>query len=110
MRRTAGLATAVVVSGGLGLAALGLAAGAANAGPTSVPQYHWCPGDYWDPGWGYNWYYGGCHDDHHMDAWGADYSHDWWGGPPPPPPPVPWGPPPPPWAPWGPWGGPPPPP
>jgi hypothetical protein len=42
MKRTliAGLATAAVVSGGLGLAGLELAAGTAHAG-----AYHWCPGD-----------------------------------------------------------------
>jgi hypothetical protein len=95
------MTTAVLVSAGLGLAGLGLAAGTATAEPVFAPQYHWCPGDYWDPGWGFNWYGNGCHDDHHADAWGTDYSHDWWGGPPPPP----WAPPPPPppWAPpWAP--------
>jgi hypothetical protein len=40
-RGIAGLATTLLVSGGLGLAGLGLAAGTAQAvgGP-----YHWCPG------------------------------------------------------------------
>jgi hypothetical protein len=30
----------------------------AQVGP--FPQ--WCPGDFWDPGWGNNWDGGGCHD------------------------------------------------
>ena len=39
-RLAVGLATSLLVSGGLGLAGLGLAAGTAHAG-----AYHWCPGD-----------------------------------------------------------------
>jgi hypothetical protein len=58
---------------GLGLAGLGVATEAqAQRGP--FPQ--WCPGEFWDPGWGNNWDWGRC--------------HDWQGGPPPPP--GPWGP------------------
>jgi hypothetical protein len=46
MNRTliAGLATAALVSGGLGLAGLGLAAGTAQAQPSFVPLATWCPG------------------------------------------------------------------
>ncbi|CPR10570.1 Secreted protein antigen [Mycobacterium bohemicum DSM 44277] len=66
----------------MGLAGLGVAA-EAQAHPGPFPQ--WCPGDYWDPGWGNNWDWNNC--------------HDWRGGPPPPPG----------WGPGGP-GGPPPPP
>jgi len=41
MRRLiVGLATTLLVSGGLGWAGLGLAAGTAHAG-----AFHWCPGD-----------------------------------------------------------------
>ncbi|HME75943.1 MAG TPA: hypothetical protein VKI00_09890 [Mycobacterium sp.] len=75
----AGLAATMVATGGLGLAGLGLASGTAQADIAPVPQYHWCPGDNWEPGWGDNWNWGGCHDDHHMDADGWDHSHDWWG-------------------------------
>jgi hypothetical protein len=41
MNRISRLATTVVLSGGLGLAGLGLGAGIANAGGA----YQWCPGD-----------------------------------------------------------------
>ena len=41
MNRFARFATTVVVSGGLGLAGLGLGAGIASAGG----ERHWCPGD-----------------------------------------------------------------
>ncbi|HME49626.1 MAG TPA: pilin [Mycobacterium sp.] len=67
-----------------------MAAGTARAEPIFAPQYHWCPGDL-DPGWGFNWDAGDCHDDHYRDRDADDHSHDWWGGPPPPP------------APWQPW-------
>jgi hypothetical protein len=41
MNRISRFATTVLVSGGLGLAGLGLGAGIANAGGA----YQWCPGD-----------------------------------------------------------------
>ncbi len=48
-----------MIAAGLGLAGLGAPTEAqAQVGP--FPQ--WCPGDYWDPGWGNNWDGGGCHD------------------------------------------------
>jgi hypothetical protein len=40
----AGLATTLLLFGGLGLAVLGLGAGTAQAAPPSSP-YTWCPGD-----------------------------------------------------------------
>ncbi len=78
----AGFATTALVTAGMGLAGLGLASGPAQAEPGPFPAYHWCPGDNWDPGWGFNWDGGVCHDDHHrdMDAW--DHSRDWNGPPP----------------------------
>jgi len=80
MKKTfVGLAATVVATGGLGLAGLGLASGAAQADIGPVPLYHWCPGDNWDPGWGGNWDQGNCHDDHHRDMDGWDHSRDWWG-------------------------------
>ncbi|HZA09084.1 hypothetical protein [Mycobacterium sp.] len=74
-----GLTTTALVSAGMGLAGLGLAAGTAQAEPGPFPTYHWCPGDFWDQGWGFNWDWGRCHDDHHADADGWDHSRDWWG-------------------------------
>ncbi|HUH69130.1 MAG TPA: hypothetical protein VLZ05_09760 [Mycobacterium sp.] len=44
---------------GLGLAGLGVAT-EAQAQPGPFPQ--WCPGDFWDPGWGDNWDAWHCHD------------------------------------------------
>src|ERR1700758_4190748 len=87
--------TAMAVSAGLGMAGLGLASGTAQAEPGPVPLYHWCPGDFWDPGWGDNWDGGNCHDDFTRDMDGWDRSRDWrpdwradqgpgwqpWGGP-----------------------------
>jgi hypothetical protein len=78
-----------------------MAGGIAQAEPGPVPMYHWCPGDAWQPGWGDNWEWNTCHDDHHRDIDYNDHSRDYWAdnGPgqwgPPPPPPY-WGPPPPP--------------
>jgi hypothetical protein len=53
-------ATAMLVAG-LGLAGLGTAT-EAQAQPGPFPN--WCPGEFWDPGWGPNWDWGGCHDWH----------------------------------------------
>lgn len=87
------LCTGVLAAGGLGLSALGLASGTAQAAPPPAPTYHhhWCPGDRWDPGWGNNWNWNNCHD------WADNYGPAGYGAPPPwvapqPPPPV--------WAPW----------
>lgn len=58
------VATMFAIFVGLGLAGLG-AATEAQAQPGPFPQ--WCPGEFWDPGWGDNW-----------DAW---HCHDNWRGP-----------------------------
>jgi len=77
MKRTiVGFATTMLVSGGLGLAGLGLASGTAQAEPVVAPLYHWCPGDGWHPEWGNNWDPGTCHDDHHRDIDGENHSRD----------------------------------
>jgi hypothetical protein len=76
-RRAIGIATTAVVSAGLGLAAFGLATGTAGAQPVFAPEYQWCPGDFWDPGWGDNWDWGVCHDDHHRDIDAGDHGRDW---------------------------------
>src|ERR1700722_1017155 len=87
-------ATAAAVAG-LGLVGLG-AATDAHAQPGPFPQ--WCPGEFWDPGWGDNWDRGGCHDNfrgqggwgrdnHGGPGWGRDdrggpgWGHDDHGGP-----------------------------
>jgi hypothetical protein len=79
----------------LGLAALGLAGGTAEASP--VPTYHWCPGNPWDPSWSpvLDWNWNQCHD---WQRAGGPAPASWgpWGPPPPWAPPAP---PPPPWAP-----------
>jgi hypothetical protein len=51
MRIVSGFAAAAVAAG-LGLSGLG-AATQAHALPGPFPR--WCPGDFWDPGWGPNW-------------------------------------------------------
>lgn len=58
------VATGFALAIGLGVAGLGTAADAAAA-PTSFPQ--WCPGDFWDPGWGDNWDAWHCHDNARFD-------------------------------------------
>ena len=69
-----------MLSGGLGLAGWGLGGGIAQAQPFApFPTYHWCPGDYWDPGWGNNWEGGSCHDDHHRDVDFDNHDRDYWG-------------------------------
>src|ERR1700679_953738 len=76
-------AATAVMAAGLGLAGLGVATEAqAQVGP--FPQ--WCPGDFWDPGWGNNWDGGGCHDNwrgggpnpHPDEHWGQGWGR---GGP-----------------------------
>jgi hypothetical protein len=53
------VAASAAMAAGLGLAGLDAAA-QAQAQPSPFPQ--WCPGDFWDPGRGPNWDWGGCHD------------------------------------------------
>ncbi len=61
------IAAATALSTGLGLAGLG-AASVAEAYPGPMPDYHWCPGQNWDPAWGNNWDSNRCHDDHYHDG------------------------------------------
>jgi len=44
-----------------------------------MPDYHWCPGQWWDPGWGFNWGGDRCHDDNYFDGEPRDGGH--WHGP-----------------------------
>jgi hypothetical protein len=67
-------ASTAVMTAGLGLAGLGAAA-IAQAQPAPFPDYHWCPGQFWDPGWGNNWDGGRCHDDGFYDGEPRDGGH-----------------------------------
>jgi hypothetical protein len=84
-------AAAVIATGALGFAGLGVSVGTAAATVGSLPEYHWCPGQYFDQGWGDNWDPNVCHDDFHRDGDGYNHDNDYhpggWdrGGPPPPP-------------------------
>jgi len=73
--------SALIITAGLGLAGLG-AAGIAQAQPGPFPQ--WCPGDFWDPGWGGNPDGFHCHDagfrhDDGRGGWGHDDGRGGWG-------------------------------
>ena len=77
MKRITRLATTLSVSGGLGLAALGLSAATAQADPIFGPSYqggncpngvtctHWCPGDPSIPG-------------SQVLSWDLTVCHDWY--------------------------------
>ena len=43
-----------------------------------MPDYHWCPGQFYDPGWGNNWDWNRCHDDFYGD--GDPHDRDHWHG------------------------------
>jgi hypothetical protein len=69
-----------IVTAGLGLAGVG-AATVASAQVGEFPSYRWCSGDFWHPGWGFNFDWTACHDDHHRDGDGDGDNHnnDYWG-------------------------------
>ncbi len=71
------IAAATALTTGLGLAGLGVAS-VAEAYPGPMPDYHWCPGQWWDPGWGNNFDWGRCHDDFYYD--GEPHDRDHWHG------------------------------
>jgi hypothetical protein len=48
-------AATIITTAGFGLAGLGVASLAEAAPPAPLPDYHWCPGQFWDQGWGHNW-------------------------------------------------------
>ncbi|MGH3635367.1 pilin structural subunit Mtp [Mycobacterium sp.] len=64
----------VIMAAGLGLTAIDAQA---QVGP--LPDYHWCPGQPFDPQWGPNWDPGNCHDDFHRDIDGPNHSRDFRG-------------------------------
>jgi hypothetical protein len=69
------IAAATAITAGLGLAGIGTAS-LAEAQPTApLPDYHWCPGQWFDPGWGHNWDMGRCHDDNYFDGEPHDGGH-----------------------------------
>jgi hypothetical protein len=68
------IAAATALTTGVGLAGLG-AASVAEAYPGPMPDYHWCPGQFWDPGWGNNFDGGRCHDDFYYDGEPRDRDH-----------------------------------
>ncbi len=76
------IAAAAAITTGLGLAGVG-AASIAEAQPVApLPDYHWCPGQWFDPAWGNNWDGGRCHDDGFFDGeprdrWPLARSTDW---------------------------------
>jgi hypothetical protein len=63
------VAAAAAVAAGMGLTGLAVAT-ETHAQPGPLPT--WCPGEFWDPGWGNNWDGGGCHD---------NFRGGWGGGP-----------------------------
>jgi hypothetical protein len=72
-------ASTVVMTAGLGLADLGAAA-IAQAQPAPFPDYHWCPGEYRDPGYlnkgsGNNWDRAHCHHNHLRGGEARDGNH-----------------------------------
>jgi len=71
-------AATAITTAGLGLAGLS-AASVAQAAPAPFPDYHWCPGQWWDPSWGFNWGGDRCHDDNYFDGEPRDGGH--WHGP-----------------------------
>jgi hypothetical protein len=66
-------AATAAIAAGLGFAGVA-AASEAQAQPGPFPQ--WCPGEFWDPGWGNNWDWGGCHDNF-RPGWGAPGGPGW---------------------------------
>jgi len=69
------IAAATAIASGFGLLGVG-AASVAEAMPMApMPSYHWCPGQFWDPGWGNNWGWDRCHDDGYWDGEPRDAGH-----------------------------------
>ncbi|WP_078290630.1 hypothetical protein [Mycobacterium sp. D16R24] len=73
------LLVGIAASAAIVASALGLAATADAAPALPAPDYHWCPGEFWNPIWGFNWELGECHDDWHRDRDGdwRDNRGDW---------------------------------
>jgi hypothetical protein len=67
-------ASTAVMTASLGLVTLGTTT-VAQAMPAPIKDYHWCPGQFWDPGWGFNWAGDRCHDDFYFDGEPRDAYH-----------------------------------
>jgi hypothetical protein len=66
-------AAATILTAGFSL--IGLGAAPVPAAPAPLPDYHWCPGEPWNQGWGFNWNGGHCHDDFYNDGEPHDQGH-----------------------------------
>ncbi len=69
------IAAATAIASGLGLAGVGVASVAEAMPMAPMPDYHWCPGQWYDPAWGNNWDQGRCHDDNYFDGEPRDQGH-----------------------------------
>ncbi|MFZ0718666.1 hypothetical protein [Mycobacterium sp.] len=81
MKKFARFAAGTAIAAGLGLAGL---AGSSDAQAQPGPLPQWCPGEFWDPGWGDNWDNRGCHDNFRAGGPGWDRGGPGWdnhGGP-----------------------------
>jgi hypothetical protein len=65
------------MSCGVALAGLGQAIGIAQAEAIPTPMYHRCPGQFWEPFWGFNFDWFTCRDDWHRDCDGDRHDRDW---------------------------------
>ena len=69
------IAAATAIASGLGLAGVGVASVAEAMPMAPLPDYHWCPGQFFDPAWGNNYDWGRCHDDNYFDGEPHDQGH-----------------------------------
>jgi len=69
------IAAAAAITAGLGLAGVGATCIAEAQPAAPFPDYHWCPGQWYDPAWGPNWDQGRCHDDFYFDGEPHDAGH-----------------------------------
>ena len=84
IQRSMSAKTIVVTATMVASAGLGLATNAqAQPDFAQAPPYHWCPGEAWLQGWGFNWEWAECHDNTHRDVDGDNHVRDWHGPPPP---------------------------
>lgn len=82
--RTLMLMAAPLLALGVGAASLETTATAqAHTGPAPLVEPaltgDWCPGEYWDPGWGVNWDWNSCHDEHRSWWCPGDFWDPVWG-------------------------------